>query len=80
MDDEDAYCKYVMRYAYDLVIKSQGQEELRKSPWETLESGEKELEKYLGNVNQYAPSCYLSPNIWNSQIFFISSICSCIEN
>jgi hypothetical protein len=57
MDDEDAYCKYVMRYAYDLVIKSQGQEELRKSLWETLESGDKELEKYLGNVNQYAPSC-----------------------
>jgi hypothetical protein len=57
MDDEDAYCKYVMRYAYDLVIKSQGQEELRKSLWETLESGEMELEKYLGNVNQYAPCC-----------------------
>ncbi|KAL6899203.1 hypothetical protein ACP4OV_005861 [Aristida adscensionis] len=56
MDDEAAYCKYVMRYAYDLVMKSQGQEELRKSLWETLESGENELEKYLGNVSQYAPS------------------------
>ncbi|XP_062219272.1 protein FAR1-RELATED SEQUENCE 5-like [Phragmites australis] len=56
MDDEAAYCKYVMRYAYDLVIKSQGQEELRKTLWNTLESGEKELETCLGNVSQYAPS------------------------
>ncbi|GJN21277.1 hypothetical protein PR202_gb08741 [Eleusine coracana subsp. coracana] len=57
MDDEAAYCKYVMRFAYDLVIKSQGHEELRKSLWETLESGEKELEKYLEDVTQCAPSC-----------------------
>ncbi|GJM85220.1 hypothetical protein PR202_ga01652 [Eleusine coracana subsp. coracana] len=56
MDDEAAYCKYVTRFAYDLVIKSQGQE-LRKSLWETLETGEKELEKYLENVTQCAPSC-----------------------
>uniref|UniRef100_A0A0E0G826 FAR1 domain-containing protein n=1 Tax=Oryza nivara TaxID=4536 RepID=A0A0E0G826_ORYNI len=33
-----------------------GNEELRKSLWETLESGEKELEKYLENVTQYALS------------------------
>jgi hypothetical protein len=45
-----------MRYAYDLVMKSQGQVELRRSLWETLESGEKELEKYLENVTQYAES------------------------
>ncbi|KAK3158154.1 hypothetical protein QOZ80_2AG0133550 [Eleusine coracana subsp. coracana] len=57
MDDEAAYCKYVTRFAYDLVIKSQGHEELRKSLWETLETGEKELEKYLENVTQCAPSC-----------------------
>lgn len=56
MDDEAAYCSHVMRYAYDLVTKSQGNEELRKSLWETLESGEKELEKYLENVTQYALS------------------------
>lgn len=56
MDSEAAYCSHVMRYAYDLVMKSQGQEELRKSLWETLESGEKELEKYLENVAQYALS------------------------
>jgi len=29
---------------------------LRKALWETLENGEKELEKYLGNGTQYAPS------------------------
>ncbi|KAL5211835.1 hypothetical protein ABZP36_022682 [Zizania latifolia] len=56
MDDEAAYCNHVMHYAYDLVVKSQGHEELRKSLWETLESGEKELEKYLENVTQYALS------------------------
>ncbi|RLM80158.1 protein FAR1-RELATED SEQUENCE 5-like [Panicum miliaceum] len=56
MDDDAAYCNYVMHYAYDLVTKSQGQEELRKALWETLENGEKELEKYLGNGTQYAPS------------------------
>lgn len=56
MNDEAAYCTYVMKYAYDLVMKSQGQEELRKALWETLESGEKELEKYLENSTQYAPS------------------------
>jgi len=56
MNDDAAYCNYVMRYAYDLVTKSQGQEELRKALWETLENGEKELEKYLGNGTQYAPS------------------------
>ncbi|XP_051197985.1 protein FAR1-RELATED SEQUENCE 9 isoform X2 [Lolium perenne] len=56
MDDEAAYCNHAMRYAYDLVMKSQGQVELRRSLWETLESGEKELEKYLENVTQYAES------------------------
>jgi len=56
MNDEAAYCNYVMRYAYDLVTKSQGQEALRKVLWETLESGEKELEGYLENVTQHAPS------------------------
>jgi hypothetical protein len=56
MNDEAAYCNYVMRYAYDLVTKSQGQEALRKVLWETLESGEKELERYLENVTQHAPS------------------------
>uniref|UniRef100_A0A804PIP6 FAR1 domain-containing protein n=1 Tax=Zea mays TaxID=4577 RepID=A0A804PIP6_MAIZE len=38
MNDEAAYCNYVMRYAYDLVTKSQGQDALRKALWETLES------------------------------------------
>jgi len=55
MNDEAAYCNYVMRYAYDLVTKSQGQDALRKALWETLESGEKELERYLENVTQHAP-------------------------
>ncbi|KAJ1279460.1 hypothetical protein BS78_04G158700 [Paspalum vaginatum] len=56
MNDEAAYFNYVMRYAYDLVTKSQGREELRKVLWETLESGGKELEKYLEDNTQYAPS------------------------
>ncbi|XBI06260.1 hypothetical protein VPH35_134298 [Triticum aestivum] len=55
MDDEAGYCNHAMRYAYDLVMKSEGQEELRRSLWEALEGGEKELEKYQ-NATQYAQS------------------------
>ena len=47
MDDEAAYRNHGMRYAYGLVMKSRGQEGLRRSLWERLKGGIIFGEKYL---------------------------------
>nr|CAD1826991.1 unnamed protein product [Ananas comosus var. bracteatus] len=44
---ELAFCYHAMRYAYNLVMKSQWHEESRKLLWDALESGEESVEKFI---------------------------------
>lgn len=55
-EGEVAYASKVMRYAYDLVLKSQGHAELRDQLWTALEGGEQALEKFGEITNLQAHS------------------------
>ncbi|XP_020110765.1 protein FAR1-RELATED SEQUENCE 5-like isoform X2 [Ananas comosus] len=53
-ESERTFRNRAMRFAYNLVMKSQGHEESRKIFWDILESGEKALEKFLDSKSLHS--------------------------
>ncbi|KAJ3675185.1 hypothetical protein LUZ60_004227 [Juncus effusus] len=55
-DKNGEYFSKVMRYCYDLVLKSQGHKELRDLVWQAVEGGEESLEKFGEITNLHTHS------------------------